>query len=236
MTAELLTMAATADSAAAQPISEPRWPATVAVLVAMALYITLPAPVIAGHNISNFFRFFVPALELLLLIPLAVTAPRRSAVESGRRRKAALIMTGIVSLANITALGFLIALLLDPHSSVHGRDLLAAAAQIWITNVIAFGLWFWELDGGGPPARFREPNARRDFAFPQMTDPDVAPGSWYPRFFDYLYVSFTNSTAFSPTDTMPLTHWAKLLMLVQSSASIMTLLLVGARAVNILAS
>ena len=121
VTAELLTMAATADSAAAQPISEPRWPATVAVLVAMALYMTLPAPVIAGHNISNFFRFFVPGLELLLLIPLAVTAPRRSAVESGVGA-GALIMTGIVSFANITALGFLIALLLDPHSSCTGAN------------------------------------------------------------------------------------------------------------------
>ena len=81
---------------------------------------------------------------------------------------------------------------------------------------------YWELDGGGPPARFREPNARRDFAFPQITDPDVAARLGI-MVFDYLYVSFTNRTAFSPTDTMPLTHWAKLLMLVQSSASIMTL-------------
>ena len=236
VTAELLTMAAPADTALTQPISEPRWPATVAVLVAMALYATLPATVIAGEQIGTFFRFFVPALELALLIPLAVTAPHRMAIESGRRRKAALVMTAIVSFANITALVCLIAVLLNPDSSIHGRDLLAAAAQIWITNVIAFALWYWELDGGGPPARFREPNAQRDFAFPQMTDPDVSPESWYPRFLDYLYVSYTNATAFSPTDTMPLTHWAKLLMLVQSSASIVTLLLVGARAVNILSS
>ena len=87
---------------------------------------------------------------------------------------------------------------------MHGRQLLLGGAQIWWTNVIVFALWFWELDGGGPPARLREPKAPRDFAFVQMTDPEVRAG-WHPRFADYLYVSFTNASAFSPTDTMPLT-------------------------------
>ncbi len=228
-------MAATANPGLdSRPISEPRWPAGIAVLVALALYVTLPAPVLLGSRFTTEFRLIVPALELGLLIPLAVTAPHREPIESGRRRRAAIIMIAIISLANILALGFLIAALLDPHSDLSGRSLLLAAVQIWVTNVIAFGLWYWELDGGGPPARFREPSARRDFAFPQMTDPEVAPDAWYPRFLDYLYVSYTNATAFSPTDTMPLSHWAKTLMLTQSLASILTLLLVGARAVNIL--
>ena len=100
--------------------------------------------------------------------------------------------------------------------------------------MIVFALWFWELDGGGPPARLRAPKAPRDFAFIQMTDPEVAPPGWRPRYADYFYTSFTNSSAFSPTDTMPLSRTAKWLMLVESSISLLTLLLVASRAVNIL--
>ena len=102
------------------------------------------------------------------------------------------------------------------------------------TNVIVFALWYWELDGGGPPARLATPEAPRDFAFPQMTDPQVAKPEWHPRFVDYLYLSFTNASAFGPSDTLPLTRWAKLLMMLQSSISIVTLILVAARAVNML--
>ena len=117
---------------------------------------------------------------------------------------------------------------------MQGRQLLLSAVEIWWTNVLVFALWYWELDGGGPPARLRAPKASRDFAFVQMTDPDLAAPGWLPRFGDYLYVSFTNSSAFSPTDTLPLTRMAKTLMLIQSSVSLVTLLLVAARAVNIL--
>jgi hypothetical protein len=104
---------------------------------------------------------------------------------------------------------------------------------IWLTNVIVFGLWYWELDRGGVAARLRQNHRRPDFLFPQMSTPGSAPG-WTPDFMDYLYTSFTNATAFSPTDTMPLTAWAKLLMMVQSLASLRTVALVISRAVNIL--
>jgi uncharacterized membrane protein len=213
---------------------EPRWPAVLAVLVAIALYASLPDEIISGAHATNVFRFGVPLLALALLIPLAVTAPHRHVYESGRRRALAIALTAIVSLANVTALGFLIHYLLVGGPAVHGRQLLLGGAQIWWTNVIAFALWYWELDGGGPPARLRDPKAPRDFAFIQMTDPEVAKPAWRPRFADYLYVSFTNSSAFSPTDTMPLTRTAKELMLVESTISLLTLLLVAARAVNIL--
>ncbi len=119
-------------------------------------------------------------------------------------------------------------------SGVQGRTLLYGAFAIWATNVIVFALWYWELDGGGPPRRLADPKRPRDFAFVQMTDPEVSAGGWHPRFADYLYLSFTNSSAFSPTDTMPLTRWAKMLMMLESVISILTLLLVAARAVNIL--
>jgi uncharacterized membrane protein len=216
------------------PTFEPRWPASIAVAVAIVLYVTLPGRIVAGEHISIVMRVVVPVLELALLIPLAVTAPHRHVNESGRRRKAAITLIAIISFANAISLGLLIHLLLYGGPGVQGRELLLAAVQIWLTNVIVFGLWYWELDGGGPPARLRNPTAPRDFAFVQMTDPEVAAPGWYALFIDYLYVSFTNASAFSPTDTMPLSRSAKWLMLVESSISLLTLLLVAARAVNIL--
>ena len=218
----------------ALPTSEPRWPSALAVLAAIALYVSLPSKIASGSYGGYVLRFLAPALELMLLIPLAVTAPHRHISESGRRRKAALGLIAIVSLANVVALVFLVHYLLGSSGAIHGRQLLLAAAQIWWTNVIVFALWYWELDGGGPPARLRNPEAPRDFAFVQMTDEEVAAPGWHPRFSDYLYVSFTNSSAFSPTDTMPLTRWAKQLMMMQATVSLVTLLLVAARAVNIL--
>jgi hypothetical protein len=204
------------------------------VLAAIALYATLPRKIISAQHASSVFRHLVPAIALALLVPLAVTAPHRHVEESGRRRKAAITLTAIISIANAATLIFLIHFLFKTGGTGDGRQLLIAAGQIWATNVIVFALWYWELDGGGPPKRLADPCAPRDFAFVQMTDPEVAAPGWHPRFVDYLYVSFTNASAFSPTDTMPLTLWAKLLMLAQSLLSIVTLLLVAARAVNIL--
>jgi hypothetical protein len=115
-----------------------------------------------------------------------------------------------------------------------GHPLILAGIVLWVTNVLLFGLWYWELDRGGPIARQLDPDALPDFLFPQMTEPRLAPEGWRPIFVDYLYTSFTNATAFSPTDTMPLTPIAKVLMTVQSAAALVTVALVLARAVNIL--
>ena len=114
------------------------------------------------------------------------------------------------------------------------NELLASGGSIWLTNIVIFSLWYWDLDRGGPGARAEARELYPDFIFPQMSDPDYAPGHWHPRFFDYLYMSFTNASAFSPTDVLPLTRWAKLLMLIQSVTSLLTVGLVIARAVNIL--
>ena len=113
-------------------------------------------------------------------------------------------------------------------------ELLLAGGAIWLTNVIVFGVWYWEFDRGGPVARAAGSQPYPDFVFPQMTNPELAPADWEPGFVDYLYVSFTNAMAFSPTDVMPMTRWAKLTMLTQSLISVVTLVLVVARAVNIL--
>ncbi|HEX7524810.1 MAG TPA: hypothetical protein VF327_00815, partial [Gaiellaceae bacterium] len=161
---------------------EARWPSALAVVGAAALYLTLPNELVLG---PPFVRFVVPALELAVLIPLSLTSPNRHASESGARRRVAMTLTALISAANALALFFLIRQLLY-GSGVQGRTLLYAAFDIWVTNVIVFALWYWELDGGGPPRRLANPEAPRDFAFVQMTDPEVAAPDWHPRFTDYL--------------------------------------------------
>jgi uncharacterized membrane protein len=212
--------------------SEPRWPSVLAVLVALGLYIALPQQMQLDTGAAAALRFAIPLVELALLAPLALGAPHRHPAESVMRRRAAIVLTALLSVANLLALGLLVTRLSD--GSVAGRPLLLAAGEIWATNAIVFALWYWELDGGGPPARLAAPAGRRDFAFTQMLNPQLAEPGWHPRFVDYLYLSFTNASAFSPSDTLPLTRWAKLLMLLQSWVSIVTVVLVAARAVNML--
>jgi uncharacterized membrane protein len=159
--------------------------------------------------------------------------------EAQWRRITSLALIGLVNLANLGSLLLLVSKLI--HGAIHahnspGLELIYSAALIWMTNVIIFGLWYWELDRGGPGARCAPEHREPDFLFPQMVNPGTAPKEWTPSFFDYLYVSLTNASAFSPTDTMPLTEMSKMLMLVQSLASLVIVALVAARAVNILGS
>ena len=209
-------------------LSEHRWPATVAVLAAIALQIVLPDTVIRGLGP----RWLVPALEGALALALTVASPGRITRESSILRSLSIVLIAVITVANVVALGELVNALLN-HTRAGGRSLVFASVPIWLTNVIVFGLWYWELDRGGPAARLRTAHRQPDFLFPQMSTPGSSPG-WTPDFLDYLYTSFTNATAFSPTDTMPLTSWAKLLMMVQSLASLLTVALVISRAVNIL--
>jgi len=207
---------------------EPRWPAVLAVLVAIALQVVLPERVIQGLGP----RWLIPVLEVGLLAALLVTDPHRADREESALRWLSLGLIAVITVANLVALAELIRALLV-HSTAGGRPLVFASVPIWLTNVIVFGLWYWELDRGGVTARMQPTHRAPDFLFPQMTVPGSSP-NWAPQFVDYLYTSFTNATAFSPTDTMPLTPWAKLLMMVQSLASLLTVALVVARAVNIL--
>jgi uncharacterized membrane protein len=207
---------------------ESRWPASLAVLAAVALYVTLPERLTLGPT------WLFPALELAVLVPLTMAVPRRGHDESRLHRSASIALIAIVNAANLASLILLVSNLLSGLNKREGTELILAAMQIWLTNVLVFGLWFWELDRGGPSARCRGDHREPDFLFPQMTTPAAAPRHWTPTFVDFLYVAFTNATAFSPTDVMPLTRWAKVLMLVQSLASLLTVALVAARAVNIL--
>ena len=170
--------------------------------------------------------------ELALLIPLAWNRPRQRLEQLGLRRMVALALLGVISLTNALLLLALIGSLVKGKET-SGAQLLLKAVTVWGTNVIAFGLWYWGIDRGGPVRRLQPDPPPPDFQFPQMENPQLAAPGWFPELFDYIYVSFTNSIAFSPTDAMPLTRRAKLLMLSESAISAITILLVAARAVNI---
>jgi uncharacterized membrane protein len=207
---------------------EPRWPVTVAVLLAIGLQLLIP------ESLALRPRWVLPALEFILLILLVAANPRR--VERDRRwvRMAGLSLVAIASLANIVSVARLVIGLVQGTLGQSAGPLLVYGALIWSTNVIIFGLWYWKFDRGGPVERAKAAKTYPDFQFPQMLAPELTDKDWEPQFVDYLYVSFTNATAFSPTDTMPLSRWAKMLMLVQSGVSLITVALVVARAVNIL--
>jgi hypothetical protein len=216
---------------------ETRWEAAPAVLLIIALQTLLAAVSYRQDwhlwNLPWWAWLVVMAPEALLFGALSWAPPRRQLEEIGERRMFSLLLFGVISLANGGALVALIGSLLMGHED-NGAELIYKGITIWTANMISFGLWFWVFDRGGPVRR-REPNPRPpDFQFPQMENPELAEPNWHPRLFDYIYVSYTNSIAFSPTDAMPLTRTAKVLMLVQSSASALTVLLVAARGVNIL--
>jgi hypothetical protein len=203
-----------------------RWLAGLALLLGVALNIALP------HQLSFVPDWTLPALEVVLIGTLAIHHSRWFPVNftGGVTRGLQVTAIALVTVANLTSLGLLLDGLLE-GDTLDGRQLVLSALAIWGTNVIAFGLWFWELDGGP----LRPPPNPPNFQFPQQANPNTDPG-WSPRFFDYLYVSFTNSTAFSPTDAMPLRRPAKALMMVQASAALVTVAVLAARAINILGS
>ena len=207
---------------------EHRWPALLAVLGTIALQLVLPDRLIRG--LGN--RVLIPALEGVLLVVLLIVNPGHISKEQSRLRVIGVTLIALITVANVVSLIELIHALLY-GTRAGGRSLVYASVPIWLTNVLVFGLWYWELDRGGPAERQLPRHRRPDFLFPQMTTPACSPG-WTPDFLDYLYTSFTNATAFSPTDTMPLTPWAKLLMMLQSFASLVTVAVVISRAVNIL--
>jgi uncharacterized membrane protein len=175
----------------------------------------------------------IPALEGALLIGMFFATPRELEGEHPVRRRVALGLTAFVSLANIYSLAELTHHLLH-HNVSNGRELIISGVLIWLTNLLIFALWFWEMDRGGPGRRAAGHDGAPDFLFPQMTDDKIEPLAWRPMFIDYLYVSLTNNVAFSPTDTMPLTPIAKSVMGVQSIVSLLTIGLIVSRAVNIL--
>jgi len=208
---------------------ESRHPAQIAILCTAALNFVLPGKFTLGPS------WFIPAIELLLLIPLFFVSHRKFTSRGTKlRQMGALFLIGIVSVSNIISLVLLIRILLFNSKSVNGIELIYSSVAIWATNVLVFALWYWQLDRGGPDERVSPDHEEPDFLFPQMVTPASAKADWSPNFYDYLYVAFTNATAFSPTDTMPLTVTAKMLMMFQATASLATIAIVASRGIGIL--
>jgi uncharacterized membrane protein len=178
-------------------------------------------------------RWLLPVLELVLLALLVAVNPYRINRESLAVRAVSLAVVALASFAVLWSTGRLIMLLAVGDESDEPEIVLLTGAVIWVTTVGIFALWYWELDRGGPAARANARREHSDFLFPQMTVAHLAP-NWRPSFLDYLYLAFTNATAFSPTHTLPLSHWAKLAMMLQASISFSVVVVVVARAVNVL--
>jgi hypothetical protein len=208
---------------------EARWQVALCTAVAIALQVALP-----GRLVLLSPSWALPALEGAMLICLVVANPHRINRQSRALRSFSLILAAVISFANVWSLERLAAGLVSGHQHWDAGPLLITGGAIWLTNVIVFGLWYWEFDRGGPVARALGANPYPDFQFSQMVSPEMAPPHWEPQFADYLYLAFTNAAAFSPTDVLPLSRWAKLAMTLQSAISIVTVVLVVARAVNIL--
>lgn len=207
---------------------EPRWSVSVAIIVAIALQYVLPA------TLTPRPRWLLPVLELAVLIALFIANPGRIDRRSRSIRSATITLIVLASIANASSAARLAWTIIDGRDGQDATALLGTAAAIWVTNVIVFSLWYWELDRGGPAARAHGVHQRPDLVFAQMMSPEIAGSDWEPTYTDYLYLSFTNATAFSPTDTMPFVGWAKLTMMLQSSVSLITLVLVISRAVGLL--
>ena len=208
---------------------ERRWPVTLSVVAAIVLQVLLP---------PDFTRplppALLPALEGALLIGLSIVNPVRIERGGAAIRAASIVLILLITAANAASAVLLIRAILEHNAGNSPGPLLATGASVWATNVIAFALWYWEFDRGGPVHRAEGTSQHPDLMFPQMAAPELAPPDWEPWFVDYLYMSFTNAAAFSPTDVLPLSRWAKMLMLFQSAVAVIIVALVVARAVNVL--
>ena len=203
----------------ATPLGESRWPPVIALLVFMVLNVALRIWLPSERPVT--VPWFLPVVEMLLVAVLALGDPAGADRRSLRLRRTSIVLISLLVSGAIVATAVLIDHLItgDKQTDTGGK-LLAAAGLVWIGNVVAFALLYWVFDSGGPSPRTHRQTAHPDLAFPQMMNPELAPQRWRPGFVDYLYLGFCTSTAFSPTDAMPLAHWTKLAMAAQSAASL----------------
>jgi hypothetical protein len=207
---------------------EQRWPAALAIAVMISLQWMLPERLTLGP------RWSVPVIETVMGLVVVAANPLRMRRSTPPLRFLSLGLIGVASLGNAWSVGRLVQDITTGRDVGSAAELLASGAGIYLINVLSFAVWFWELDRGGPVERAHGSDPYPDFLFSEMTAPTMVPKEWEPKFLDYLYLAFTNATAFSPTDTLPLSRWAKFAMALESAIALVTAALVIARAVNIL--
>ena len=219
-------------------VYEARWEAAPALLIAPAVLVGLAlVSASEGWELHGLSWWIWVVLALPALLVCADIALGVRGVGVVRTRTAALVLLGVVVAGNLVGLGLLVSALVSTSTAdLGGGQLLCTAVAIWATNVSVFGLWFWEMDDGGPYRRAGKDRVAPDFQFPQDENPGLKRDGWRPRVWDYLYTSLANASAFSATDVMPLTLHAKLLMAIESVFSLALVVLVTARAVNVLGS
>jgi hypothetical protein len=206
---------------------DPIWHLQSGVLVVIALQL------VTASSLLPYNKYLLIGLELLLMLALAIVTPDAYHRVSQPRRTLAMVLIAVIAIVNTVSLLLLLVALVNGHIDLSGRTLLINAVTIYITNIFMFALWYWEMDGGGPDKRV---TARTgvDFLFTQMAHPKFGTPGWLPGFTDYLYLSASNMTNFASSDTIPLSHRAKVLMMIQSIVAVITVVLVAARAISIL--
>ncbi|MGE0026074.1 MAG: hypothetical protein AB7O78_04195 [Thermoleophilia bacterium] len=212
-------------------IGESRWPPVLAVLLFMVAHITVHLWLPGTTQVVR-MPWLVPVLEAILIVALVTVNPS-SGIEARRRHRVALVIVSLLALSALYGTGVLTKDLIEGTGVANeAGPLLAAAVVVWLGNNLSFGLLYWLMDAGGPLARGQGRAGAPDFAFTQQLSPEVMPPGWRPVFMDYLHLGFTNATAFSPTDVMPLTLRAKYTMLLQATVALALFTLVVARSVN----
>jgi len=203
-----------------------KWPVVLALLALGGVYLVLPADLTAGP------RWLLLAIETPVVAFFLVAHRMNLPIHPRQVRALVITLLGVATLLVAFSIAQLLSELL--RDRITAKPLLGAAAGLWAANVLIFALWYWEIDRGGPHRRHAPDPPDPDFLFPQLSGPDIGPQDWMPEFVDYLFVAFTSATAFSPTDTLPLTRRVKALLMVQELSSLIMVALLAARAINVL--
>ncbi|MCJ7545282.1 MAG: hypothetical protein MUP30_00435 [Deltaproteobacteria bacterium] len=210
---------------------EPRWPVVLTVLAVVCLLAVLPGRV----RLLPIWLSYVVAIAVIAPMA-AVTLTAAKARWLRVERSMTLLFFVVVGVGTLTGLAYLIHVMVRRSAEIRGLQLLTSSIAFWVTNVLIFSLLYWQIDRGGPEARLNNASTKPDWLFPQTGASEDVPSDWRPTFLDYLFLGFTTATAFSPTDALPLTSRAKLLMMLESAISLVTIVIVASRAINILGS
>ena len=210
---------------------EPRWPVALTILVVLCLLTVLPDRV-KFAPVWVVYLSGITILASMAMVPLTGAKARWLRVE----RMIVLVFCGVVGVGTFVSLAYLINEMVNQSKELDGLQLLTSSIAVWVANVLTFSLLYWQIDLGGPEARVNHRKTSPDWLFPQGDLPEGIMPDWRPTFVDYLFLAFTTATAFSPTDVLPLTPRAKMLMMLESAISLTTIVIVASRAINILGS